>query len=191
MWFLLLFLSCCSPLYIARAVSLSFVCVRVCAKSLLSWLSIIQYRIGDIEMFGTRRRGWLRPWVLSMLDNGPKNGADIISEVENVSFGWWRPSPGSIYPLLEDMNRDGLIKKREDGKYEITDKGRDETYWFHGPWRHTHRPVSVEEILNEIEAYVSYFEDLANSNKPRIEVYSNRIKALKDRLSMLADRLQG
>ena len=142
------------------------------------------------SMFGTRRRGWLRPWILSMLENGPKNGADIISEVENVSFGWWRPSPGSIYPLLEDMNRDELIKKREDGKYEITDKGRDEIHWFHGPWTHTPRPASVEEMLNEIEAYLSYFEDLANSNKPKIEAHSNRVKTIKDRISKLDDTVQ-
>ncbi len=142
------------------------------------------------NMFGTRRRGWLRPWILSMLENGPKNGADIINEVENVSFGWWRPSSGSIYPLLEDMNRDELIKKREDGKYEITDKGRDEIHWFHGPWRHTPRPANVEEMLNEIEAYLSYFEDLANSNKPKIEAHSNRIKTIKDRISKLADTVQ-
>jgi DNA-binding PadR family transcriptional regulator len=126
-----------------------------------------------------------------MLDNGPKNGADIINEVENVSLGWWRPSPGSIYPLLEDMNRDGLIKKREDGKYEITDKGRDEIHWFHGPWRHEHRPVSIDEMLNEMESYVSYFEDLNNSDRQKTQVYSNRLKTIRDRLSKLVDTLWG
>jgi DNA-binding PadR family transcriptional regulator len=113
------------------------------------------------------------------------------ARAENVSFGWWRPSPSSIYPLLEDMNRDELIKKRDDGKYEITDKGRDEIHWFHGPWTHTPRPASVEEMLNEIEAYLSYFEDLANSNKPKIEAHSNRIKTIKDRITKLADTVQG
>jgi len=140
-------------------------------------------------MFGGRRRGWLRPWILSMLDTGPKNGADIISEVEKASMGWWRPSPGSVYPLLEDMVQDGLVTRREDGKYEITSKGRDEMSWTHGPWRHFHQPVTVEGMLNEIESYMSYFEDTARSDKSKISGYSDRIKAIKERLTSLTETL--
>jgi DNA-binding PadR family transcriptional regulator len=140
-------------------------------------------------MFGAKRRGWLRPWILSMLDTGPKNGADIISEVEKASMGWWRPSPGSVYPLLEDMVQDGLVTRREDGKYEITNKGRDEMSWTHGPWRHSHRPVTVEAMLNEIESYASYFEDVARSDKSKISGFSGRIKTLKERFTSLAESL--
>jgi len=140
-------------------------------------------------MFGMRRRGWLRPWILSMLDAGPKNGADIISEVEKASMGWWRPSPGSVYPLLEEMVQDGLVTRRQDGKYEITNKGKDEMSWTHGPWRHSHRPVTVEAMLNEIESYMSYFEDVARSDKSKIGGYSDRIKAIKERFTSLTEIL--
>jgi DNA-binding PadR family transcriptional regulator len=136
-----------------------------------------------------KRRGLLRPWTLSMLNKGPKNGADIINEVGKASFGWWRPSPGSVYPMLEDMCQDGLIQKRDDGKYEITERGREETYWSFGPW--SNRPRSVDEILNEIEAYVSYFEDLARSDKSKMKAHSSRIKAVANRFSRLADPSQG
>jgi DNA-binding PadR family transcriptional regulator len=130
-----------------------------------------------------KRRGLLRPWILSMLHNGPRNGADIINEVGKASFGWWRPSPGSVYPLLEDLCQDGLIQKREDGKYEITDMGKEESSWSLGPW--SNRPRSVEEMLNEIEAYASYFEDLAMSDKAKIEASSSRIRVVADRFSKL------
>jgi DNA-binding PadR family transcriptional regulator len=124
-----------------------------------------------------------------MLHNGPKNGADIINEVIKASFGLWRPSPGSVYPLLEGMCQDSLIQKRDDGKYEITEKGREETSWSFGPW--SNRPHSVDEILNEIEAYASYFEDLAKSDKSKIETQSNRIKIVGDRFSKLVDPSEG
>jgi DNA-binding PadR family transcriptional regulator len=135
-----------------------------------------------------RRRGLLRPWVLSMLHNGPKNGAEIINEVGKASFGLWRPSPGSVYPLLEDLCQDGLIQKRENGKYEITEKGREETTWSVGPW--SNRPRSVDEILNDIEAEASYFEDLARSDKSQIETHYSRIRDVADRFSRLADTFQ-
>ncbi|MDQ1279126.1 MAG: hypothetical protein QG670_386 [Thermoproteota archaeon] len=135
------------------------------------------------------RRGLLRPWVLSMLDKEPKNGAEVINEVGKASFGLWRPSPGSVYPMLENMLQNGLIRKRDDGKYEITQMGREETYWSFGPW--SNRPRSVDDILNEVGAYVSYFEDLAKSEKPKMETYSSRIKVLTDRLSKLLDTSQG
>ena len=140
-------------------------------------------------MFGLKRRGWLRPWILSMLNAGPKNGAEIITEVEKASMGWWRPSPGSVYPLLEDMLQDGLVTRREDGKYEITNKGKDEMSWSHGPWRHSHRPVTVEAMLNEIESYVSYFEDVAKSDKSKISKHADRVKSIKERFTSLAEML--
>jgi DNA-binding PadR family transcriptional regulator len=141
-------------------------------------------------MFGMRRRGWLRPWILSMLEAGPKNGADIISEVEKASMGWWRPSPGSVYPLLDGMVQDGLVTRHEDGKYEVTNKGKDEMAWVHGPWRHYHhRPTTVDAMLNEIESYMSYFEDVAKSDILKISGYSDRIKAVKERFTSLAEIL--
>lgn len=124
-----------------------------------------------------------------MLETGPKNGADIISEVEKASMGWWRPSPGSVYPLLEEMVQDGLVTRREDGKYEITNKGKDEMTWTHGPWRHSNRPVTVEAMLNEIESYLFYFEDVIRSDKSKISGYSDRIKAIKERIASLTEIL--
>jgi len=126
-----------------------------------------------------------------MLDTGPKNGADIISEVEKASMGWWRPSPGSVYPLLEEMVQDGLVTRREDGRYEITNKGKDEMSWTHGPWRmrHFRQPVTVEAMLSEIESYMSYFEDIARSDKSKISGHSDRIKAIKERFTSLTETL--
>ena len=135
--------------------------------------------------FGFGRRGWLRPWVLSLLTKSPKNGAEIMDEIERMSWGGWRPSPGSVYPLLDEMSREGLVTKRDDGRYEITEKGRQESDWsfgmpFHGS------PRGIEGMISEISGYTSYFEDIAKTDKSKLAAYAQTIKALGDRLSKLS-----
>ena len=132
----------------------------------------------------TRRRRGLRTWVISMLERSPKNGAELMDEIEMMTKGWWRPSPGSMYPLLESMTQEQLIKKREDGKYELTQKTKEEFGWPYGS--HGAQPRTVEDMLREIEGYASYFEDLTKSDKARIEAHRERIKTLADRLAALA-----
>lgn len=119
-----------------------------------------------------------------MLERSPKNGAELMDEIEMMTKGWWRPSPGSMYPLLESMVQEQLIRKREDGKYELTQKTKEEFGWPYGS--HGAQPRTVEDMLREIEGYASYFEDLAKSDKARIEAHRERIRALADRLAALA-----
>lgn len=134
--------------------------------------------------WGGMRRGWLRPWVLSIISRSPKNGAEIIDEVEKMSWGGWRPSPGSIYPLLDQMTDEGSIRKREDGRYEITDKGKDEGSFPFG-FSFGQRPASVESMVNEMRDFVSYFEDLSKSNSSKIDPYKDKLREVADRLSKL------
>lgn len=140
-------------------------------------------------MFGFHavRRGMLRPWVLSMLSKEPKNGAELMDEIEKASWGRWRPSPGSVYPLLDGMVQDGLVKKREDGRYEITEKGKAESDWSFGmPFRSG--PRGVDQMIGEINGYLSYFEDLSRSNPSKLKSYENSLKEISDRLRKLSQQ---
>jgi DNA-binding PadR family transcriptional regulator len=52
-----------------------------------------------------------------------------MQRIEDKSEGAWRPSPGSVYPSLQLLEDEGLVRSSErDGKrtYEITDAGRAE-----------------------------------------------------------------
>jgi DNA-binding PadR family transcriptional regulator len=66
-------------------------------------------------------------FILEVLEEGPRHGYDIISELEQRSGGRYRPSPGSVYPTLQ-LLEDGAYATSEmvDGKrvYTITDAGR-------------------------------------------------------------------
>jgi DNA-binding PadR family transcriptional regulator len=73
------------------------------------------------------RRGDIRTAALLLLAEEPRNGYQIMQEVEERSEGVWRPSPGSVYPALQQLEDEGLIRSEEiDGRklYVITDEGR-------------------------------------------------------------------
>jgi DNA-binding PadR family transcriptional regulator len=119
-----------------------------------------------------------------MIRRSPRNGAEIMTEIETMTQGWWRPSPGSVYPVLDDLAIEGMIKKRDDGRYELTDRGKESIEWPFGAPNPC--PQSVEEMLNEINGLVSYFEDLDKSDKNRLEPHREKIKGIANRMSQLS-----
>ena len=137
-----------------------------------------------------RRRG-LRTWMVSMISRNPMNGTEIMDQIEAMSQGWWRPSPGSVYPLLDELTQDGILRKREDGKYELTEKGRQEGEFPFGPFgmfgfggRQTR---GIEEMLSEMSGLASYLEELSRSDQSRIAPYKEKIKNIVNRLSALSN----
>ncbi len=77
---------------------------------------------------GKARRGDIRTAALLLLAEEPRNGYSIMQELEQRSDGVWRPSPGSVYPALSQLEDEGLIRSQEqDGRklFAITDAGRE------------------------------------------------------------------
>ncbi|MBV9606675.1 MAG: helix-turn-helix transcriptional regulator [Solirubrobacterales bacterium] len=77
---------------------------------------------------GRRRRGDVRTALLMLLAEEPRNGYQLMQIIEERSGGRWRPSPGSVYPTLAQLEDEGLIRAVErDGTklLEITDTGRE------------------------------------------------------------------
>jgi DNA-binding PadR family transcriptional regulator len=73
------------------------------------------------------RRGDIRTAALLLLAEEPRNGYQIMQEVEERSDGVWRPSPGSVYPALQQLEDEGLIRSEElEGRklFQLTDEGR-------------------------------------------------------------------
>ena len=76
---------------------------------------------------GRKRRGDVRLALLMLLAEEPRNGYQLMQTIEERSGGRWRPSPGSVYPTLAQLEDEGLIRGIErDGTklFEITDEGR-------------------------------------------------------------------
>jgi DNA-binding PadR family transcriptional regulator len=100
-------------------------------------------------------RGDVRAAVLVLLSEKPLNGYQVMQELAERSRGLWRPSPGSVYPALQQLEDEGLVRAEEsEGRrtFRLTDEGR--TYVeahrdeYSAPWEAV--SDSVDEGLIEL-----------------------------------------
>src|SRR5881394_2724796 len=85
--------------------------------------------------FGFGRAGRRRQWfgagdmkyvILKLLKDKPRHGYEVMKELEERLHGCYSPSPGTVYPTLQWLEDEGLVRAKEvDGKkvYEVTDAG--------------------------------------------------------------------
>ncbi len=76
---------------------------------------------------GRARRGDVRGALLSLIAEQPRNGYGLMKEVAERTGGAWRPSPGSVYPALQQLVDEGLIEPTGSGsrpEYVLTEAGR-------------------------------------------------------------------
>ena len=77
---------------------------------------------------GRARRGEVRIALLLLLAEEPRNGYQLMQEIEERSGGRWRPSPGSVYPTLAQLEDEGLVRASDSEgqrRFEITEAGRE------------------------------------------------------------------
>ncbi|HUS78586.1 MAG TPA: PadR family transcriptional regulator [Patescibacteria group bacterium] len=73
-------------------------------------------------------RGMLRQLSLQFMKQRPMSGSEIADQIEEYTD--WRPSPGSIYPLLSFLQEEGLIQPHDDKdtilkRFALTERGRE------------------------------------------------------------------
>jgi len=80
--------------------------------------------------FAAVPKGFLRYYVLKLLNEKPMSGSEIMDEIGKRTKGYWKPSPGSIYPLMAWLQDNGYIKEtpeQEAGmkRYILTEQGKE------------------------------------------------------------------
>ncbi|MBD8585172.1 PadR family transcriptional regulator, partial [Frigoribacterium sp. CFBP 8766] len=76
---------------------------------------------------GRARKGDVRLAVLSLLADAPSNGYGLIKAIAERTDGVWKPSPGSVYPTLQQLVDEELIVAGDEaakGEYSLTEAGR-------------------------------------------------------------------
>jgi hypothetical protein len=107
------------------------------------WQAVEELRSRFEKRTGSRAgRGEVRSAVLALLAERPMHGYQIIREIEERSGGSWKPSAGSVYPTLQLLADEGLIRAEEsNGRkiYSLTDAGREDVVGAgtSAPWEAT------------------------------------------------------
>lgn len=73
-----------------------------------------------------KRRGDVRIAILSLLSEKAFNGYGLIKEISDRSGGTWHPSPGSVYPTLQQLVDEELIESSGEGKrteFQLSEAG--------------------------------------------------------------------
>jgi DNA-binding PadR family transcriptional regulator len=121
------------------------------------------------------RRGDIRTAALLLLAEEPRNGYQIMQEVEERSDGAWRPSPGSVYPALQQLEDEGLIRSEqhdgrklfaltEAGEAYVKERGEDRP----APWEQMSGDISSEyhELARLMREAASAFAQVMRTGSP-------------------------
>ena len=128
------------------------------------------------------RRSPLRYVVLCMLKERPMTGMDVMRELERMTLGFWRPSPGTIYPLLKLLEKEGLVYHEEkDGRkvYKLTKKGEEVA-----------KEVAALLPAKTLEDIVDRFESLTSYLQDYVAEHGTLPEDLKDRLRRVLEDLE-
>jgi DNA-binding PadR family transcriptional regulator len=107
-------------------------------------------------------KGFLRHHVLSALNEKPMSGSELMEEIGKTLGGHWKPSPGSIYPMLAWLQDNGYVKElpHENGlkRYELTQSGKELL----------EEETKVREKFREDAGFMTFpFFDRTQSNIPK------------------------
>ncbi len=143
------------------------------------------------------RRGDIRTAALLLLAEEPRNGYEIMQEVEQRSDGLWRPSPGSVYPALQQLEDEGLVRSEElDGRkvFRLTDAGATQLEERGAdrpaPWEQMSGGLGVPAVeLGKVmrEVAVAFKQVMHGSDAQLAEARKVLVSARRDLYRILAD----
>jgi DNA-binding PadR family transcriptional regulator len=96
-------------------------------------------------------KGFLHHLTLQLLKQRPMSGSEIMDQLQEYTD--WRPSPGSVYPLLSLLQDEGLIRSHEDGDPSLK------------------RFALTEAGLQEINELTEHSQHMRNRNKSMQKIY--------------------
>jgi len=127
-------------------------------------------------------KGGLKLIVLKILSGEEFTGHGLIKEIKNKT-GFWKPSPGSVYPLMNDLLKKKLVsfKKRKNQKiYSLTKKGKA----FYNKIK-----IKKQEIVKDLLEGIKFFEAL-EEDKKELKLVSGLLKEFEKGDSFLEENTE-
>lgn len=112
--------------------------------------------------------GQLRLYLLTLLDEGPRHGYDVIQDLEQRFNGLYSPSAGTVYPRLAKLEEEGLVERTDEGRkatYRITEAGRSEVRAREG---------DVQDLIQDLDQSV---RQLAEGVRERVQHQTRDLRA--------------
>ena len=124
-----------------------------------------------MKVFNLIPRGFLRFYILKSLRTEGLHGYNLMKKIEEET-GFWKPTPGSIYPTLKSLKQMGLIEETKSGDrkniYKITKQGKEFAEKFEQSLEDVNKRFAkmVAEILKMDEKEVAtMFDQMKNFHK--------------------------
>ncbi|MEO0642477.1 MAG: PadR family transcriptional regulator [Pseudomonadota bacterium] len=133
------------------------------------------------RMFG---QGELRLALLALINEEPRHGYELIKAIEEMTGGAYAPSPGAVYPTLQMLEEEGLIKQtkpksdEDDGEtsgkkpFKATKAGRAEL---------EDRDDEVEALMERLGAHAERAEKVKEKSPDLFRAMGNLASVLKNR----------
>jgi DNA-binding PadR family transcriptional regulator len=137
-------------------------------------------------------RGFMEVHILRILET-PRHGYEIMKLIEQ-ECSYWKPSPGSVYPILRKLQNAGLITERDMGKrkvYRITKKGVGRIKKFDSYKEEIKEKMAalfrmMGEDLSYVERSFDFFEKIKRDPAKMAKATKLRKRFMED-LKMLAE----
>jgi DNA-binding PadR family transcriptional regulator len=107
------------------------------------------------------RRGDVRSAILDILTTGPVNGYQMIQQIADRTHGAWKPSPGSVYPTIQQLEDEGLVEgSTSEGRrlVQLTETGRayvaEHREEMAATWRPFDDPVETTEDATDLKPVI-------------------------------------
>lgn len=116
---------------------------------------MIQERQGERQDREGPHRGLLGFLVLVSLVEGEAHGYEIMRRIEKITGGYWRPGPGSLYPVIDSLEKEGFI---ECTVKEVRGKARRVCRLTDDGWS-----MLLDLLEKKVEAYLSILDHSLNA----------------------------
>ena len=115
------------------------------------------------------QKGYLRIVVLILLSKRPYYGYGIMKEIKERTMGFWRPTAGGIYPILQDLEKSGYIE----GEWDFQKKRKRKTYRIGEEGKQVLKRALAKEnqIFNSMNAlFQEYMKDVLEVEMTQISI---------------------
>lgn len=152
----------------------------------LDWQEGPRVRKRRGRMFAT---GELRLALLALIAEEPRHGYELIRAVEDMTGGSYAPSPGAVYPTLQMLEEEGLIKPTKVKDAEDGDDGEDADSSSKKPFKVTkagkaeleERAEEVDELMERLGAHGKRAEKVRQKSPDLFRAMGNLASVLKNR----------